>query len=208
MTIAGTIYGVVLNDRREQERLAAEFDTPPYGAPPRAPVLYIKPAASVQTLPARIAIPAGEGALVFGATWALQFGTDACRIGPDEVAGRIGGVRLACDVFAPAASYYRPVVNQRARDNSLPLGPLLPFAGLPSIETRIDGEPAHLWTPSDLFRDVASLVSELSQFMTLRAGDLLLLGTAGDAPLAHRGQSVELASTGHPPFCITIEHAS
>ncbi len=40
--IAGTIYGVVLNDRPQHEQMADSFAMPPYKAAPQAPVLYIK----------------------------------------------------------------------------------------------------------------------------------------------------------------------
>ena len=41
--IAGTIYGVALNDREQDTRLAAAFEKPPHNKPPQRPVLYIKP---------------------------------------------------------------------------------------------------------------------------------------------------------------------
>ena len=39
----GTVYGALLNDRATVQRLAPQFDSAPYKAAPRAPVLYIKP---------------------------------------------------------------------------------------------------------------------------------------------------------------------
>ena len=40
----GTVYGVLLNFRAEVEALASQMDQPPYKAPPKAPVLYVKTA--------------------------------------------------------------------------------------------------------------------------------------------------------------------
>jgi 5-oxopent-3-ene-1,2,5-tricarboxylate decarboxylase / 2-hydroxyhepta-2,4-diene-1,7-dioate isomerase len=40
----GTVYGSLLNFRAEVEALAPQMTQPPYKAPPKAPVLYVKTA--------------------------------------------------------------------------------------------------------------------------------------------------------------------
>ena len=42
--MTGTVYGVLLNFQAERDALGERMSLPPYQAPPRAPVLYIKPA--------------------------------------------------------------------------------------------------------------------------------------------------------------------
>lgn len=200
----GTIYGVVLNDREERDRLASAFAEAPYKAAPSAPVLHVKPAAAVQAVPGRVEIPAGADQVVVAATWALEFAADACRLTPEQVPGVIGGMRLALDVSLPAPDYYRPAIAQRARDGFLPLGPSRAMRAPLAIQTWIDGVAAHRWQPEILVRDAWSLVSDLSQFMTLRAGDLLMIGVAGDAPTVRPGQTVELRSDSYPPFAVEI----
>ena len=54
--IAGTAYGVALNDREQRMRLAAAFEGPPYGKPPQRPVLYIKPRNCLAGSTGRIAL--------------------------------------------------------------------------------------------------------------------------------------------------------
>ena len=41
--VLGTVYGVILNLRQELAALGEAMEKPPYGKPPKAPVLYIKP---------------------------------------------------------------------------------------------------------------------------------------------------------------------
>jgi len=53
-----TVYGTLLNFRSELETLGAQVNEPPYGAPPKAPVLYIKPANTWSRNGAAIALPA------------------------------------------------------------------------------------------------------------------------------------------------------
>lgn len=176
--IAGNIYGVVLNDRDELNALGVALEAKPYAAPPKAAVVYQKPLGSI----ARGPVPVPPGGLVAATTVALLFARDATRVLPEDVAAHLGGAALAVDLFTPNPSYYRPSVANRNADGRLLLGafgrPLLPDA----ITMAVDGTIVHEWALSRLVRDAGQLVSDLSQYMTLMAGDLLLIGLAGDAP--------------------------
>ena len=54
----GTVYGTLLNFRAEWDALGARMSEAPYKAPPKAPVLYVKPANTWSTDGAAIAVPA------------------------------------------------------------------------------------------------------------------------------------------------------
>ena len=41
--LSGTVYGVLLNHAPALAALGAQVNEPPYKAPPKAPVLYVKP---------------------------------------------------------------------------------------------------------------------------------------------------------------------
>lgn len=196
MIATGTIYGVVLNDRQELGELESAFHEDPYKAPPKAPVVYIKPRLCATVGGAPVPLPEGEGELVAAATLALLIGSDAQGVSPAEAWDRVAAVSLALDVSLPAASYYRPAIAQRCRDGFLPLGaPSAPT--LPSeIVTCVDGREVHRWPLSRLSRSPAQLIADLSAFMTLRAGDLLLVGVAGDAPRIRAGQHVRVEAEG------------
>ncbi len=200
--IAGSIYGIVLNDREERERLVGAFGEKPYAAPPEAPVVYIRPR-TCATGGDKVRIATG-GEVMVSPTVALLFARDAVDVGPGEALDCIGAACLALDVSLPQADYYRPAIAQQGRDGFLPLGafaaPRLPAA----IETRIDGASAHRWTLDRLVRDVPTLISDLSQFMTLRAGDLLIIGLPGDAPRVRGGSRLELAAEGLPGLIVDI----
>ena len=53
-----TVYGVLLNDRATVTRLSPQFDSAPYKAAPKAPVLYIKPRNTFAAADAAVAVPA------------------------------------------------------------------------------------------------------------------------------------------------------
>src|SRR4051812_17788573 len=106
--IPGAAYGVALNDRLQLDQRAADFLEPPYGAPPRAPVLYIKPRNCFGFGGAPTPVPAEWGEVEAAPTIALLFARALAQAEPAEVRAAIGGACLALDVSEPHQSYYRP----------------------------------------------------------------------------------------------------
>jgi 5-oxopent-3-ene-1,2,5-tricarboxylate decarboxylase/2-hydroxyhepta-2,4-diene-1,7-dioate isomerase len=54
----GTVYGTLMNFRGELEALGDKMNEPPYKGPPKAPVLYVKPANTWTENGGAIALPA------------------------------------------------------------------------------------------------------------------------------------------------------
>lgn len=200
MITIGTAYGVALNDRTELATHEAAFREPPYSAPPRAPVVYIKPAACFSFNGTKLVLPPGETALKLSSTIALFFGRNNAGDGLKAVSASA----LALDASLPGGDYYRPDIARRCRDGFLPLGEF-GSAGLPDeIVTFVDDKIVHRWSLSRLVRDPATLIADLSGFMTLRAGDVLLIGLPGDAPIAHAGQHIKVEATNMAPLVTHI----
>jgi len=202
MTFPGNLYGVVLNDSAERARLAPQFDQPPYNAEPSAPVVYMKPRGAIATGATRVR--EGES-LVASPTLALLLSRDASRRTPADALDCVGAIALALDITAPQTNYYRPAVGQAIRDGFLVLGDWVAPVPVNAISTSIDGAPAHAWSLDRLVRDPAQLIADLSAFMTLRAGDVLLIGLPGDAPTVHAGQVATVAAEGLPPLHARFE---
>lgn len=196
MTLAGNIYGVVLNDTPEREVLAPQFAEKPYAAPPSAPVVYMKPLASVATGP--VAIP--PDGLVASATLALLVARDTTAVSEADALARLGGAALVLDLSLPASSYYRPAIAQKNGDGRIALGafaaPIVPA----SIRLYADGAIVHEWSLDRLHRQPGQLIADLGAFLTLKAGDVLLIGLPGDAPLVQAGQTLRIEADGLPPL--------
>ena len=73
---AGTVYGVLLNFRAEVEALAPQMHEPPYKAPPKAPILYVKTANTWSPHGSAITVPAHVPEVEVGATIAMVIGPD------------------------------------------------------------------------------------------------------------------------------------
>jgi 5-oxopent-3-ene-1,2,5-tricarboxylate decarboxylase/2-hydroxyhepta-2,4-diene-1,7-dioate isomerase len=204
--IAGTAYGVALNHKGEALRLASAFTEAPYKAPPVAPVVYIKPRNCFSAAGAPVPLPADLAEVALSPTLALLFGRDACRVDAEDALKAVDAACLAIDVSEPLDNYYRPAIRQLCRDGFLPLGR---FGGLPALDaeivTAIDGVEAQRWSLADLVRPVGQLIADLSSFMTLKAGDLLLVGTADNPPRATAGQRVDVTMAGMAPLTVRIE---
>jgi 5-oxopent-3-ene-1,2,5-tricarboxylate decarboxylase/2-hydroxyhepta-2,4-diene-1,7-dioate isomerase len=206
--IAGTAYGVALNDREQRMRLAAAFEGPPYGNPPQRPVLYIKPRNCLAGSASRIPLAPDLTQVEVAATLGLLIGRDARRVTPDVAFDHIAGVCLALDIAQPQDSYYRPPVRQRCRDGFLPLGAVAAFdPGLldGDIETFVNDVTVHTWSPRRLLRGAASLLADISAFMTLAAGDLLLIGVPYDAPRAGAGDRIIVRAKRLPELSVQLD---
>ena len=198
--IAGSAYGTLLNDRAQIARMADDFIKPPYQHPPLAPVLYIKPRTTFAFGGAPVVVPAELAAVEIAATVGVLFGRALTNGSAGDAQGAITACCLAIDISEPHSDYYRPAIRQRCRDGFLPLGGFSDRSAIDclTIETFIDGQLGHAWALDRLVRPVAALAAEVSRFMTFEAGDLLLVGLAGDAPQARLGQHVEVRAAGLP----------
>ena len=209
----GMVYGVILNDRPTLDRLGPALSQPPYGAPPKAPILYIKPYNTHAGDGAAVRLPRGAERVEVAATLGLVIGRDATALDEATATDAVAGLRPILDVSLPNPSVYRPPVRERCFDGSCPMGGTLPFAAVAGLEaltlrTLVNGTVVAERSLSDLVRPPARLLAEVTGFMTLRAGDILHLGIALNGPQAGAGDRVRLEIDGFAPLDITIEHAA
>lgn len=210
---SGMVYGVILNDRPSLERLGAALTAPPYAAPPKAPILYIKPCNTHAATGATVRLPRGADRLELGATLGLVLGRDASGLAEATALDAVAGLRPVLDVSLPNPVVYRPPVRERCFDGSCPMGPVVPYgrvgdlAGL-TLRTLVNGVVVAERGLSDLVRPAARLLADVTDFMTLRAGDTLTLGIALNGPQAGPGDRVALEIDGFDRLEITIEGAA
>ena len=200
----GTVYGTLLNFRSEVQAWAPRMKEAPYKAPPRAPVLYIKPANTWSQDGAAIAVPARAPEVEVGATIAMVM----------KASGEVEGYRLMNDLSLPHASFFRPPVKFKCVDGFLGVGDTLVPAGPdvdPStfaLEVRINGEVKQTVKFSGLVRNAKQLLADVSEFMTLDAGDALMLGCdvlpQGGRPLARVGDRIEIIAPGFGTLTNTL----
>lgn len=201
--LSGTVLGPLLNDAKALQDLGDAAHAAPYKAPPRAPVLYIKPRNTLMRSGAGVALPTDVEAYEIGASLALVVSRSACRIREADAWSFIAGWALVADLSVPHASYYRPSVRFKARDGSCLIGDAVQRdairdPGSALLRIAVDGEVVQEARMSGMLRPAARLLQDVTEFMTLHAGDVLLLGIAANAPRACAGQdfSIECDDVG------------
>lgn len=198
----GTVYGTLLNFRREVDAWQDRAQQPPYKAAPQAPVLYVKTANTWTTHGQPIAVPASVPQVEIGATAGLVMGA----------ANTVAQVVLMNDLSVPHASFFRPPVKFKCLDGFLGIGaqamPLASVADLAALRltVKVNGAVVHEVDFAQLVRSPSQLVADVSAFMTLRAGDVLMVGCdvlpSGVRPLAAVGDRIDIDAPGFP----TLSH--
>ena len=121
----------------------------------------------------------------------------------------MAGIVLAGDLSLPHDSYYRPAIREKCFDGALPIGSVKPLVDLSNlvITTEIDGKIVEQRSLADLVRDPAQLLVDVSEFMTLSQGDVLLLGVSYMAPQAAAGSQVKISAEGVGSIQFSIQGA-
>ncbi|SDV46366.1 fumarylacetoacetate hydrolase family protein [Chitinasiproducens palmae] len=199
----GTVYGALLNYREALAALGDAVEQPPYKQAPVAPILYIKTRNTFAPDGASVAVPADVPALEIGAALGVVIGRQATRVAPRDALAHVAGYVAVADISVPHQSVYRPAVRQKCRDGFCPIGAMRVATEVANpdslaITVSIDGEVRQRANTSSLVRPVAALIADVTDFMTLMPGDILLVGVPHGAPQAHAGQAftIDIASVG------------
>lgn len=207
---SGAVYSALMNHAPQLDALGEAVHAAPYKAPPRAPVLAVRPRNTLVGEGARVGVPAEAAELVLGASLAIVIGATACRLSPAQALDAVAGYSVAVDLSLPSDSHYRPAVRLRARDGFCPLSSRVVAADqVPRPDALVqrvfvDGALVQETSTGGRLRGVAQLVADVSEFMTLQPGDVLLLGETHAAPRARAGQTVSVAIEGLGPLAFRL----
>jgi 5-oxopent-3-ene-1,2,5-tricarboxylate decarboxylase/2-hydroxyhepta-2,4-diene-1,7-dioate isomerase len=200
--LSGAVYGTLVNHRSAVAALGDAVNQPPYNAPPRAPVLYIKPRNTL-ALPGRVvSIPRGTLELEVGACIGMVIGRTACNVSESQALDYVAGYLIVVDVSVPHGSFHRPSIRFKARDGFCPLGPHVTARAAVAnpdaltIRTYIDDILVQTAGTADLIRPAALLLADVTEFMTLAPGDVLALGAAVPVPRVCSGQTSRIEIDG------------
>jgi 5-oxopent-3-ene-1,2,5-tricarboxylate decarboxylase / 2-hydroxyhepta-2,4-diene-1,7-dioate isomerase len=202
----GTVYGTLLNFQREWDLYQPQMAGTPYKAPPQAPVLYVK-TANTLAVDGRIPLPPQVPQVELGASICMVFGSSELVKTSQSATEIVAFWLLMNDVSIPHASYYRPPVRFKCLDGFLGVGmqqvPAVELGDPASVklDVHINGQLAQTVDFAQLRRPASALVRDVREFMSLRAGDALMLGLdclpGGGRPLARVGDVVQISSPTH-----------
>ncbi len=211
--LSGVVYGTLLNSTAALAALGDAVNAPPYKAAPKAPVLFVKPRNTLLAPGQPVAVPDEGGEWQVGVSLGIVIGRTACRVSEAHAASVIAGYTMVVDFSVPHQSFYRPSVRFKARDASCYIGPRVVAANALNapdalaIAVSVDGKPLQHTSTAGMIRPVARLVADVTDFMTLAPGDVLMLGVPHGAPVAGAGQRVATEIEGIGRFETTIATA-
>jgi 2,4-didehydro-3-deoxy-L-rhamnonate hydrolase len=180
--------------------------------PPAEPVVFFKSTTSLAGPNDDVMIPKGGTKLDWEVELAIVIGRRCSYVSKEEAASHIGGFVLHNDYSERAFQLERggQWVKGKSADTFAPLGPWLSTRaeiGDPhalEMWLTVNGEVRQKSSTANMIFDVRSLVSYVSQFMTLLPGDIISTGTPAGVAMGMRpeprylkaGDVVELGIDG------------
>jgi 2-keto-4-pentenoate hydratase/2-oxohepta-3-ene-1,7-dioic acid hydratase in catechol pathway len=167
---------------------------------PSAPVLFLKPPTAVIGQSADIVWPDMAARVDHECELAVVIGRHTRRVTVEEARNTVLGFTCANDVTArDLQSVDGQWTRAKGFDTFCPLGPWVDTDVDPgdlAVECLVNGQVRQSGRTSDMLFDAMTLVSFVSNVMTLLPGDIVLTGTpSGIGPL-DRGDQVEVRIEG------------
>jgi 5-oxopent-3-ene-1,2,5-tricarboxylate decarboxylase/2-hydroxyhepta-2,4-diene-1,7-dioate isomerase len=190
-----TVVGAFLNFRGAWAAMEPAMHREPHNKPPVHPVLYLKPANTWRAPGQPIVLPPDVDEIEVGATLGVVIGRTAARVREADALSHVAGYVVVNDVTVPHSSALRPPIRQKCRDSFCPIGPVISAASVGdphalAIRAYVNGELRLENTTAHLVRRVPRLIAEVTEFMSLATGDVLLVGLPENLPRARAGDRV------------------
>jgi 5-oxopent-3-ene-1,2,5-tricarboxylate decarboxylase/2-hydroxyhepta-2,4-diene-1,7-dioate isomerase len=211
--LSGTVYGSLLNTRAVLAALGPALEQPPYKGAPRGVVLALKPRNTFVGPGEPVLVDAEVPALALAAQLGIVVGRTACAVREADALSHVAGYIVVADFSAPHDLHFRPQVRFKARDASCVLGPAVtPAADIADpdalgIRVSVDGRTVQEGSTGDRVRTVAQLIADVSDFMTLGPGDILMTGALAGTPLVRAGARFTVAIDGLDPLQAPVADA-
>lgn len=209
-----TVVGAFLNFQGAWDTMEPLMHKEPHFKPPQHIILYVKPANTWRTSGDPIVLPKGVEEIEVGATLGIVMASPASRVCERDALKYVAGFVAVNDVTVPHHSVLRPPIKQKCRDSFCPFGEIKESVSVPNpdnLEIRIfiNGELKAVNSTRNLIRNVSRLIAEVTEFMTLDSGDVLLVGTPENLPRAKANDHVivEIEGVGRVENRICTEGA-
>ncbi|PIB37419.1 ureidoglycolate lyase [Reichenbachiella sp. 5M10] len=173
----GKIICIGLNYRKHAEESGMEV--------PKEPVIFFKATSSLCGPNDNVVIPKGSEKSDWEVELAVVIGKTASYVSKDEAMDYVGGYALHNDVSERAYQLERggQWVKGKSCDTFAPLGPYIVSADEVAdphnlnLWLKLNGEKIQDGYTSDFVFDIPTVISYLSEFMTLEPGDVISTGT-------------------------------
>jgi 2-keto-4-pentenoate hydratase/2-oxohepta-3-ene-1,7-dioic acid hydratase in catechol pathway len=174
---------------------------------PDRPMLFLKPPNALAGHGDTVTAPEGKDTIEHEAELAVVIGEQCRNVDEADAMDVVAGYACADDVSnRDDQREERNWVRGKAFDGAAPIGPVLATPDeVPrdaDVELRVNGETRQSSNTERFIFDVPELVAEITEYLTLERGDVILTGTPeGVSPVAD-GDTIEVEIEGVG----TLEH--
>lgn len=152
---------------------------------PNHPILFVKNPSSIVGHKHFVVRPDGVEYMHYEGELGVVIGRTARKVAAADAMAYVGGYTVCNDFTVRdfVENFYRPPVKAKGFDTFGPIGPWVVDAAdvadphALGVRTYVNGELRQEGTTKDLIFGIPALVAYLSDFMTLRPGDVISTGT-------------------------------
>lgn len=177
----GNVFGIALNYKCLYEKLQAQFNEKPYVNEPKKPVLFIKTPNTRNVSGNPVVKKKGE-TLQAGPTIGIVIGKSTTRVLKSDAAAHIAGYVVVNELSLPEESYYRPAIKAKCQDGFCVVGTPVAASEVSnlsdlSLKVFVNGELKQEGNSANWIRTPEQIIEEISEYMPLNEGDIILTGT-------------------------------
>jgi len=181
ISMDGNIFGIALNYKCLYRSLQAQFNEKPYVSEPKKPVLFIKTPNTRNTSGSPVVKKKSE-ILQAGPTIGVVIGKSTTRVSKSDAAAHIAGYVVVNELSLPEESYYRPAIKAKCQDGFCVVGTPVAASEVSdlsnlSLKVFVNGELKQEGTTANWIRTPEQIIEEISEYMPLNEGDIILTGT-------------------------------
>ena len=168
---------------------------------PDRPMLFLKGPNAVSGHRDTIGLLSGKDPMHYEAELGVVIGEQCRHVPESEAMDVVAGFTCANDISnREDQRQEQNWVRGKAFDNAAPMGPVLaPPEEVPddsAIELRLNGETKQRASRTDLIFSIPELIEEITTYMTLERGDVILTGTPQGVGPVSDGDVVEVEIEG------------
>ncbi len=177
----GNIFGIALNYKCLYGKLQAQFNEKPYVNEPKKPVLFIK-TPNTRNTSGNPVVKKKDDILQAGPAVGIVIGKSTTRVLKSDAAAHIAGYVVVNELSLPEESYYRPAIKAKCQDGFCVVGTpvsareVTDLSNL-SLKVFVNGELKQEGTTANWIRTPEQIIEEISEYMPLNEGDIILTGT-------------------------------
>ncbi|WP_174492340.1 fumarylacetoacetate hydrolase family protein [Acinetobacter sp. Marseille-Q1623] len=192
----GNIFGIALNYKNLYSTLQAQFNEKPYVKEPIKPVLFIK-TPNTRNQSGQLVVKRVGEVLQAGAAVGIVIAKATSRVKQADANDHIAGYVVINELSLPEDSYYRPAIKAKCQDGFCVIGDVVAqdqVNNVANLELRVyvNGELKQTGNTSDWIRSPEQIIEEISDYMPLNEGDIIITGTPLGRPALLKGDVVRV----------------